>query len=285
MIQKVKPEIPDPWITKAGQPQAMIARFAHLDYLVDSINAEFANIFGNWLPLPNGMILIGGPTNRANPVTVYGDATIDNTGNLQLTHIIPAGMVGSAVAIPIIWYDVKGRIIFTATAPVGVTALQHNHIFVGDALNIASAVAMIGDAGIDDTGTLTISSHVVNYSKMQQVSAVSLLGNPTGVLADVQEILLGTNLSFAGNVLNALGGSPGGLNKQIQFNDGGNFGGSVGITWDKVTHTLALCDIPTGYIGFYGVAPIEQQILPLGGISSVDDIILFLQEIGLVRNS
>lgn len=54
--------------------------------------------------------------------------------------------------------------------------------------------------------TTTINNNAVTYAKIQQVSAGSLLGNPTGSTANVSEITLGTNLSFSGSVLNATGG-------------------------------------------------------------------------------
>jgi hypothetical protein len=47
----------------------------------------------------------------------------------------------------------------------------------------------------------TISAHAVTYAKMQQANTVTLLGNPTGVLANIQEITLGAGLSFSGSTL------------------------------------------------------------------------------------
>lgn len=47
------------------------------------------------------------------------------------------------------------------------------------------------------------------------------------------------------NALTAIGvgGSPGGLNKQIQFNDAGNFNGDVGLIYDKATGILTVAEI------------------------------------------
>jgi len=54
------------------------------------------------------------------------------------------------------------------------------------------------------TGTVvaTVAANGVSYAKIQQVSASSLLGNPTGASANASEITLGSGLSFAGSVLN-----------------------------------------------------------------------------------
>lgn len=49
----------------------------------------------------------------------------------------------------------------------------------------------------------TISNNAVTYAKMQQANATTLLGNPTGVLANISEITLGAGLSFVGTTLTA----------------------------------------------------------------------------------
>lgn len=67
-----------------------------------------------------------------------------------------------------------------------------------------------GDITVSVGGTVwTIDNDAVTYAKMQNVSAASrLLGRGSAAGAgDVEEITLGTNLSMAGTVLNAAGGS------------------------------------------------------------------------------
>lgn len=54
------------------------------------------------------------------------------------------------------------------------------------------------------TGTIAtsqIANSAVTYAKIQNESAVTLLGNPTGSGAAPSEITLGTNLSFSGTTL------------------------------------------------------------------------------------
>lgn len=82
-------------------------------------------------------------------------------------------------------------------------ALTNTHIFVGNASNVATDVAMSGDATMANTGAMTVGANKITYAKMQQASTVTLLGNPTGSTANVEEITLGNNLSFSGTTLNA----------------------------------------------------------------------------------
>jgi len=55
--------------------------------------------------------------------------------------------------------------------------------------------------------TISLANNAITYGQLQQASAGTIIGNPTGSTANLQEITLGTNLSFSGSVLNATGGS------------------------------------------------------------------------------
>jgi len=94
--------------------------------------------------------------------------------------------------------------------------LNDTQILVGNGSNVATAVTMSGDATLSNTGALTISNNAittakilnsnVTYGKIQNVAATSLVGNSTGGAGVMQDITLGTNLSFTGTTLNAAGG-------------------------------------------------------------------------------
>ena len=69
-------------------------------------------------------------------------------------------------------------------------------------------ITLTGNVTGSGTGSFatTIAAAAVTYAKMQNETKATLLGNPTGSAAAPSEITLGTNLSFAGSVLNATGG-------------------------------------------------------------------------------
>ena len=76
--------------------------------------------------------------------------------------------------------------------------------FLGDLISTAStAISLTGD--VTGTGTTsiatTIANNAVTYAKFQQVAANSLVGNPTGSLANASGITLGAGLAFSGTTL------------------------------------------------------------------------------------
>ena len=73
-------------------------------------------------------------------------------------------------------------------------------------------IAIAGDHATHDLSAnrvWSLDTNGVTYAFMQQASARTLLGNPTGGAANLQEITLGTGLSFSGSVLNATVTVPG----------------------------------------------------------------------------
>src|SRR5687767_1926668 len=59
-------------------------------------------------------------------------------------------------------------------------------------------------------------------------------------------------------------GTPGGLDQQVQFNDGGSFGGDAGLVYDKTTNKLttelvALTGMTAGSVLFAGAGGLVSQ--------------------------
>lgn len=63
------------------------------------------------------------------------------------------------------------------------------------------------------------------------------------------------------------GGTPGGSDTQVQFNDGGAFGGSSGFTYNKTTSTATLTNLTVS-----GTATIAANSLDIGTDASITDI-------------
>ena len=71
------------------------------------------------------------------------------------------------------------------------------------------------------------------------MSAARLLGRNTASTGAIEEIALGTNLSFSGTTLNASGGSPAGSSGNLQYNNAGAFGAVTGSSVSGADITLA----------------------------------------------
>lgn len=92
-------------------------------------------------------------------------------------------------------------------------------------------------------GTTRFADNSVTFAKMQNIAADRLLGRSTAGTGNVEEISIGSGLSLSDGVLSASGGgggSPGGANTQLQFNDSGAFGGDSQLTWDKTNNVLTV---------------------------------------------
>jgi len=104
-----------------------------------------------------------------------------------------------------------------ATLKIGDITDTQNDIYV-EVLNID------GNVTLDPTST-----HNIYYEKIN-LNGFTL--TDSGNVA-VQQFWNNTNESSGG-------GSPGGSNTQVQFNDGGSFGGDAGLTFDKATNALTV---------------------------------------------
>ena len=132
------------------------------------------------------------------------------------TNTTGALVVGSGASL-----GVSGTGSITATAaPLGGLTGLGTGIGTALAANVGSAGAPVINGGAGGTpSSLTLTSATglptagilaaaVTYAKIQNESASTLLGNPTGGAAAPSEVTLGTGLSFAGSVLNATAGTP-----------------------------------------------------------------------------
>jgi hypothetical protein len=114
------------------------------------INASAAIAFSKLAALSSAQILVGSAGNVATAVTVTGDIVISNTG----VTAISAGVIVNADI------NAAAAIDFSKLA-----ALTSGHLLVGSAGNVATSVAMSGDATIIASGALTIANNAVTSAK------------------------------------------------------------------------------------------------------------------------
>lgn len=150
---------------------------------------------------------------------VYGVVTAASL--LALTIIAGAGTVGSVSVVSA--NGVSGTVASATTTPaitLVLGAITPSSVAATGTVGGSNLTGTnTGDQTITLTGDVTgsgpgsfaatIGANKVTYGKMQQASASTLLGNPTGSAANIAEITLGTNLSFDGTVLNATAGGTG----------------------------------------------------------------------------
>lgn len=150
------------------------------------------------LPLVGGDIFVGNGSNVAIGVAMSGDCTISNTGSITCTKTsgtafgsaatAALGTSGAVVGL------LNGNLTFGGSdsfMQLPSLPLASADIFVGNASNIASAVALAGDCAISNAGAIVCSK--TNGNPFGSAAIVN-----TGVSGGVVG-LLNANLSFSGN--------------------------------------------------------------------------------------
>lgn len=127
----------------------------------------------------------------------------------------------------------------SASLEYGELALNYTdgNLFFKTAGNAVTLIASTQTANY--SGNVTAGNLVVNgISSLGNVGNVSITGGTNGYV-------LSTNGSGGLNWVEQSGGggTPGGGNTQIQFNDNGTFGGNANLTFNKTTNTLAVANV------------------------------------------
>lgn len=130
--------------------------------------------------------------NNGTLTSLAGDRAVWDTTNFAADH---------ARDIDAATYDYHNN---PADPPLS-QALTDSHIFVGNVSDIATDVAMSGDATIDNTGALTIANDAVTYAKIQNITTTQrALGRNTAGAGDTEEITASQLLDWLGNTRGAV---------------------------------------------------------------------------------
>jgi uncharacterized protein YifE (UPF0438 family) len=190
--------------TKLADGSISNTEFQYLDGVSSNIQTQLDAKMTN--ALTNSNIYVGDASNVATGVAMSGDATISNTGvltigndaittakigNLQVTNAkLATGIDATKLADGSInntefqYLDGVSSNIQTQLDAKMTNALTNSNIFVGDASNVATGVAMSGDATISNTGVLTIGNDAITTAKILDNAVdgekIQISGNTTG---------------------------------------------------------------------------------------------------------
>jgi len=202
---------------------------------VSGAASTFTTIGGTSLALQNGGITnagaIGGATTYSGSSTlqVVGASTFGSTLNVSGAMSGAVGVIGASWTSDGAVSGAAGT--FTSLGGISL-ALQNGGISAAGA--IAGATTYSGSSTLQAVGATTLGS-TLNVS-----GAVTLAAPASGSIAGPGSYLGVTSAGLLVLTASATAAStsPGGSDTQVQFNDGGSFGGDAGLVYNKTTDML-----------------------------------------------
>lgn len=186
----------------------------------------------------NGNISAGN-INAGNLLTAnYISGTLTTNTQQNINYLGNVGWLNVDTSIP----NANGNITFNGS--INGTGLGSNITITGNinAGNYVEANLLIGELttsaqpNITSIGNLT-SLTVVGQTNLGNVANITIEGGNANYVLSTDGA---GNLSWVAQTGGGNGGTPGGLNTQIQFNDNDTFGGDPQFTWNKTTNYLYL---------------------------------------------
>lgn len=149
----------------------------------------------------SGKFLTTDGTNTSWSSSGIGSGTVTSVSVVTANGV--SGTVATSTTTPAITLVLGAITPSSVTASGNITGANLSGTNTGN-----QTITLTGDVTGSGTGSFaaTIGNNKVTYAKMQQASTVTLLGNPTGGTANVEEITLGAGLSFSGTTLVSTGG-------------------------------------------------------------------------------
>ena len=186
------------------------------------------------------------------------NGTWSRTNDANSTGEIDAGMI-VMVTEGTIYADTQWKLITDNPITIGVTALTFTQNYSANSISGGTSnVTVYSNANvtISSAGTpnvLVISSTGTVTSGTATSGTASVTGNITGGNILTSGLLTVTGNIYTGNILTngyyyangvqfaggGAGGTPGGANTYVQFNDNGIFNGTAGFTFNKTTNAIS----------------------------------------------
>ncbi|WP_405383635.1 beta strand repeat-containing protein [Maribacter sp. LLG6340-A2] len=131
---------------------------------------------GGITSLNNGFILLGNGDDEPTEVSIDGDATMNNIGELTIKDgvITPANiepLTPTPTANQMLITNTDG-VVTWAPAGSGTSTLPNGNIFIGNDLNTAIPTVVQGDASLSNNGTLTLLNKVVEGANIADETIV-----------------------------------------------------------------------------------------------------------------
>ena len=178
-------------------------------------------LYGNGVFAPVAGSSTYGDSNVNTLLAAWGSNTLSTTGNVSVGNLNMTGQVFDSSGV--LQLNAVGNIVL---APTSSTLAYGN--FIGNS-NVSGA-NLLTTGIISATGNATVGNIIA--TNIGNVAALNLNANASQVLYGN-----GVFAAVAG------GGSPGGANTQIQFNDGGAFAGNTNMTFDKTGGNITLGNV------------------------------------------